>query len=209
MKKLLLRPRSIAGAIAWGATSAVVAFLGLVAMDFVVAIYRSSFGPAQQITSVALGSGYSISLEATPAHPWLAEYRQSVKVYGGAPREGGLLGSIEIPANTGGRVRIGVLVPALSRGADVILVDRYFASRINLATRQISDASSFDSKGAIPLGIISGESFPVKFIPCAVWHLLSSEEQTEIIRPDERMRGFCDSAAAEYVHEPASSGSGR
>ena len=194
MKQLLLRPRSIAGATAWGTMAAFIVFLGLLFADFIVSAYRSSFGPARQIDSIAVGAGYSISLDATPAHPWLAEYQQTVGIYGGGPRDGALLGRVEIPMNTGGRVRIAVLVPTGSNRAEVVLADRYVTTRIDLATQKLKDQNSWRDPGLLPIGIISGESYPVKFIPCVLWPLLSAEEQKEIMRPDDELRGFCDVA---------------
>jgi len=194
MKEFLLRPRSIAGAAIWGSATALVVFFGLVFADLIVSAYRNNFGPARQIDAIAVGSGYSISLDATPAHPWLAEYDQSIGIYGGDPRGGKLLGRVEIPMNTGGRVRIGVLIAARSTPAQVVLADRLLNTRIDLSSRTLQDQKSWKDTDLKPIGIISGESYPVKFIPCAVWPFLSTEEQDAIMRPDDQLRGFCDAA---------------
>jgi len=194
MKQFLTRPRSIVGATLWGVIAAVVIFFGLIVADFIVSAYRSNFGPAAQIGAIAVGGGYSISLDATPAHPFLAEYKQSISVYGGDPRNGALLGRVEIPMNTGGRVRIGVLVPTEPNKAEVVLADRYATTRIELSTQKVANLDSWRQPTLRPIGIISGESHPIKFIPCAVWPLLSSREQQTIVGSRDELQGFCEAA---------------
>jgi len=194
MKQFLTRPRSIAGATLWGAITAIVVFFGLFVANFIISAYRSSFGPAAQIDAIAVGGGYSISLDATPAHPFLAEYKQSISVYGGDPRDGALLGRVEIPMNTGGRVRIGVLVPKEPNKADVVLADRYATTRIDLSNQKATDLDSWRHPMLRPIGIISGESHPIKFIPCTVWHLLSPVEQRTIMGSSDELHGFCEAA---------------
>jgi hypothetical protein len=194
MKQFLTRPRSIVGAILWGTITSVVVFFGLIVADFIISAYRSSFGPAAQIDAIAVGGGYSISLDARPAHPFLAEYKQSISVYGSNPRNGTLLGRVEIPMNTGGRVRIGVLVPIEPNKAEVVLADRYATTHIDLSTRKAADLDSWRKPTLRPIGIISGESNPIKFIPCVVWPLLSSGEQQTIMGSRDELQGFCDTA---------------
>lgn len=194
MKQFLIRPRSIVGAALWGAITAVVVFFGLIIADFIMSAYRSSFGPAAQIDAIAVGGGYSISLDATPAHPFLAEYKQFISVYGGNPGNGTLLRRVEIPMNTGGRVRIGVLVPIEPNRAEVVLADRYATTRIELSTQKAGGLDSWRKPTLRPIGIISGESHPIKFIPCVVWPLLSSVEQQAIIGAKDELQGFCEAA---------------
>ena len=104
MKTFLTKPRSIAGTIILDTLTAIAVFFSLVVADFLLSIYRNEFGPARQIDAIASGNGYSISLDATPAHPMLAEYTQSLSIFGGQPRQGSMLGRVELPMNTGGRV---------------------------------------------------------------------------------------------------------
>lgn len=190
----MLRPRSIAGAMTWGTLTALIVFLGLLVSDLVVTAYRRDFGPARQIDAIAVGQGYSISLDATPTHPFLAEYEQSVRIFGGSPRGGALLGRVPIPANTGGRLRLGILVPRETATAEVVLADRSAVTRIDLASRRILSQGSWKDPAFVPLGIISGESNPVKFIPCSVWPHLSKEEQRAILGPDNALQDFCEAA---------------
>lgn len=193
MKDILLRPRSIAGAVAWGAIAACVVFFGLIAADFAWSLYRDSFGPPHRIDAIAVGGGYSININATPAHPFLAEYWQSVAIYGGTPKEGKLLGHVKIPMNTGGRVRIGLLVPRDPSKHEVVLLDRYVTTRIDLIKRvQLSGEPDWRDRTLRPLGWISGESFPVKFVPCAVWSSLPPEERDAILAGSSELLGFCN-----------------
>ncbi len=164
----------------------------ILVVGLISSAYRSNFGPVRQIESIAIGGGYSISLNATPAHPMLAEYKQSITLYGGTPRGGENLGNIEIPMNTGGRIRIGVLVPNNFTTKDVILADRYLTTSVNLMSQKTRNIGSWRDGNLKAIGIISGESYPIKFIPCSVWPLLSSEEQEHILRPGDELEGFCD-----------------
>ncbi len=193
MKQFFLRSRSIAGAIAWGAITAFVVFFGLIIADLIMTAHQKDFGPARQIDAIAVGNGYSISLDATPTHAFLAEYEQSIRVFGGSPRRGGLLGRLLIPANTGGQIRIGVLVPRDKARTEVFLADRYQTTHIDLPSQKAytQPTEPTHDPALLPLGIISGASNPVKFIPCSVWSHLSSEEQKEIIRPGDTLQDFC------------------
>ncbi len=193
MKQFLTKPRSIIGSTLWGIIVAILTFIGILIIDFILSIYKTNFGPARQIESIAVGGGYSISLDATPAHPMLAEYEQSISIYGGGPREGELLGNVEIPMNTGGRVRIGILIPNELKAPEVVLVDRYSTTSINLLTKQSTNVESWRKGNLKPIGIISGESYPIKFIPCSVFPFLSEDEQSHILGTDNEMNGFCDS----------------
>lgn len=193
MKNFLTRQRSFATSIAWGAISALVIFFGLLIADFAVSLFASNFGPTRQIDAVSVGGGYSISIDATPAHPWLAEYKQSISVYGGGPREGKLIGRVDIPMNTGGRIRIGILVPDDQSTHEVVLLDRYATTRINLANLSGKyEEGDWRSKNLKAIGWVSGESYPVKFIPCSVWPLLSVQEREDIIASDKELSSFCD-----------------
>ena len=191
MKEILLKPRSIAGAITWGALSAFFVFVVLIIIDLVISTYTENFGPIQQIQSIAVGNGYSISLDAKPVHPWLAEYEQSITVYGGDPRNGNRLANLEIPTNTGGRVLIGVYVPK-DKSNSVILVDRYSTSIIDLANLKVSPIQNINHEELISLGIISGQSYPIKFIPCSSWPLISLIEKNTIIHEHSEIKGICD-----------------
>jgi hypothetical protein len=193
MKDILLRPRSIAGAVLWGAIAACVVFFGLIVADFAWSLYRASFGPPHRVDAIAVGGGYSINIEATPAHPFLAEYQQSVAIYGGTPREGKLLGHVKIPMNTGGRVRIGILVPRDPSKHEVVLLDRYATTRIDLVKRiQLPGEADWRDRALKPLGWISGESYPVKFLPCTVWSLVPLEERDAILDGGSELLGFCN-----------------
>ena len=193
MKNFLFRQRSIATSVAWGTISALVIFFGLLVADFAVSLITSSFGPTRQVDAVSVGGGYSISIDATPAHPWLAEYKQSVSVYGGGPREGGRMGHVDIPMNTGGRIRIGILVPQGGGTHEVVLLDRYATTRINLANLSgKEEEGGWRGKNLKAIGWVSGESYPIKFIPCSIWPLLSVQERENIIASDKELASFCD-----------------
>ncbi|MDD3519360.1 MAG: hypothetical protein PHQ14_13510 [Chromatiales bacterium] len=195
MRQLLTRSRSIVGATLWGAAVAIVTFVGLLVGDFVLSLHRDHFGPAAQIDAIAVGGGYAISLDATPAHPFLAEYRQSIGVYGSDTSGDSLLGRVEIPTNTGGRVRIGVLVPTEIGRAEVVLADRHAVTGIDLSSRITMALDSWRQPTLMPLGIISGESHPIRFIPCAVWPRLPVEERQAIIDAEDDLQGFCEMTA--------------
>jgi hypothetical protein len=192
MKNILTKPRSIIGATAWGAMVAIVIFVGLIAIDFIASMYRENFGPARQVESIAVGSGYSIAIEATPAHPILAEYEQSLAIYGGTPRRGGLLGRIELPMNTGGKIRVGVLVSNKISSPEIILVDRHANTLIRLAEVQASNIKEWNHLEYKALGIISGSSYPIKFIPCSIWSSLFEEERHEIYPPGYDEKSVCE-----------------
>jgi len=193
MKNFLFYRRSIATSISLGAITALVVFFGLLVADFAVSLYTSNFGPFRQIDAIAVGGGYSISFDATPAHLMLAEYKQSVAIYGGGPRDGALIGRVDIPMNTGGRIRIGILVPQDAGKHEAVLLDRYATTRIDLAKQsQKQEESNWRNMKLKSIGWVSGESYPVKFIPCSVWPLISPQEKDSIIGSDRELRGFCD-----------------
>jgi len=193
MKQLLLRPRSIAGATIWGTLVAFGVFFGLIIANFIWSYVSDDFGPPHLVESVAVGGGYSISIQAKPIHPFLAEYEQVVSIYGGDPRDGNWLGTVEIPTNTGGRVRVGVLVPGESSKHEVVLLDRYAVSRIDLEKRSVSDQrTDWKREGLEAIGWFSGESYPLKFIPCSIWPRLSQEEQQQILDHEKELESFCD-----------------
>ncbi len=137
MKEFLRRPRSIAGAVLCGVLAGLGTFVALLVADYGAYLYSENFGPPHLVESIAVGGGYSITIKAQPAHLFLAEYEQEVSICGGHPRGGDLLGSVEIPMNTGGRVRIGVLVPADESRHEVLLLDRYAVSRIDLLKQTV------------------------------------------------------------------------
>lgn len=187
MSNVLLRPRSIVGATAWGIVTACAVFIGLNIAEFVVFGHRT-----QHLESIAVGDGYSIALDAKPSHLFLAEYEQSIRIYGGDPRGGELLGRVAIPVNPGGRVRIGILVPRQPGNAEIVLADRGETTRIDLATQKVQNQGSWRDADFRPIGIISGESYPLKFIPCSVWWLLTAEERDTIVKPGDELQGFCE-----------------
>ncbi len=151
---------------------------------------------SQVIESIAVGGGYSIALDATPAHPFLAEYEQEVRIYGGEPREGRLLGRVSLPMNSGGRIRIGVLIPDEPWSPTVVLADRHETTAIQLPEQIVASLPTWRDPGLRPLGLISAESSPVKFIPCSAWPFLSVEEQQTIIREGDGLTGFCELGAS-------------
>ena len=193
MGEFLHRPGSIVGPLLWGVLGAVATFVLIFVVDFVWSLYSEDFGPPHLVESIAVGGGYSISIRAQPAHLFLAEYEQEVSIYGGEPRLGDFLGSVRIPMNTGGRVRIGLLVPTDPTRHDVVLHDRDSTSRIDLVKQSVRPESGDLTAGGLrALGWFSGESYPLKFIPCAVWSRLDIEEQQAIARGGDVPDSFCD-----------------
>jgi hypothetical protein len=182
MKSFFLRPRSILGAVLWGAASAILVFAAILIIDFAVSLYRGSFGSTHHLSSVSLGNGFSVDFEATPAHPFLAEYDQKLVVYKNTPRDGDIAGRIEVPMNTGGRVRILLFVPRDPSVRKVALSDRHVTSIIDLESLSaVPGSQALVAAEWIPLGLLSGESPPLKFIPCSLWSRMSNEEKTAIM----------------------------
>lgn len=192
MKEFLKKPRSIIGSTLWGAIVAMVTFVAILVGDLLFSIAIESFGPARQIDSIAVGAGYSISLDAKPIHPFLAEYDQSIRVYGGDYRGGEDLGSIEIPTNTGGRVRIGVLASKNNENKTVILIDRKNTSLLNLVDLTSESIENWPEDDYVPIGLISGESYPVKIFPCSTLRILDEPELESVFSEfGTEYDGFC------------------
>jgi hypothetical protein len=207
MRKFFSQPRSILGAMLWGMAGAIAMFVLLIIGDFAVSLYTGKFGPVKTVEAISVGNGFSIAIKATPAHPWFAEYFQSVRIFGGEPRLGDLLGEVEIPMNTGGRVRIGILIPRTTASQVIGLVDRHSTSWIDLKALALmpSKRPAFEIRDDHPmrivdwnweeyraLGWISGASYPLKFIPCVSWVLLSDDEKQSILENESVFSEFCD-----------------
>lgn len=183
--------------------SAILVSFGFVVANMALQANSKDYGPPYRIGAIAVGHGYSINIDAKPIHPFLAEYDQWVSIYGGHPRVGEHLATLKIPANTGGRVRIGVFVPKDLRKPEIVLLQRHYLTRINLETRSIESKEFLgyeerEKSGAWKdpklrfLGWISGESYPVKFIPCAVWPSLSDEEKRYIVSREATLLDLCE-----------------
>lgn len=181
---------------AWKILTALVIVGALVAADVFVAAARSDIKPARQIDAIAVGHGYSISIDAPAVHPVFAGHESSVAIYGGRSREGRPLARVGVPMNMEGRVSIGVLVPRDRASAEVVLADRLTATRIDLATGTRRSQGLWPDPSLLPLGIVAGETAPVSFIPCPVWLRLSAAERAAIVRPREALEGFCGAATA-------------
>ena len=192
MLQLLFRSRSIATAVLWGLLSGIATFLAMLVMEFAYAIYSESFGSPHRLSAISLGNGYSIDLEATPAHPFLAEYKQEVVVYKNGARSGGLIGRVKIAMNTGGRVRIFLLVPIDSSKKIVAFSDRHDTSVVDLERLEVQELSNaLISSDWMPIGVLSAESPPLKFIPCALWPRLVAEERNSIVREEQNASTAC------------------
>lgn len=183
--------------------SSILMFFGFVVANMAMQANSEDYGPPYRIGAIAVGHGYSINIDAKPIHPFLAEYDQWVSIYGGHPRVGEHLGTLKIPTNTGGRVRIGVFVPKDLRKPEIVLLQRHYLTRINLKTRKIAgkeflgieereQSSAWKDPTLKFLGWISGESSPVKFIPCAVWPSLSDEEKGYIVSGEATLLDLCE-----------------
>jgi len=121
----------------------------------------------EQSGAVAIGNNYSIELLTRTAHPFLAEYDQQLIVYGGTERFGKKLATLDLHMNTGGRTSVEIYT---SGNEAVYLRDRFGTHAIDLATLSVAMLH----KAEMPLestfiGGFSGESYPLKFIPAAIW----------------------------------------
>lgn len=181
---------------AWKVLTALVIVGALVAADVFVADARGDIQPARRIDTIAVGHGYSISIDARVAHPVFDGHESSVAIYGGTSQEGRPRARVGVPMNMEGRVSIGVLVPRDRASAEVVLADRLTATRIDLATGTRRSQALWPDPALLPLGIVAGEAAPVSFIPCQFWLRLSAAERAAIVRPREALEGFCGATAA-------------
>ncbi len=192
MFQFLSRPRSIATSVFWGGLSAIATFVAILVLDFAISVYTQNFGPPHKLSAISLGNGYSIDLEATPAHPFLAEYTQQIVVYKNGARSGGLVGRVKIAMNTGGRVRIFLFVPIDSSKKIVAFGDRNDSSVVDLERLEVQESSSaFISSDWVPIGVLSAESSPLKFIPCALWSRLAADERSSIMAGEQNSSTAC------------------
>lgn len=188
-----------------GTVTAIVAFIGIIFADELAASLRGYYGPPRDVEAIAVGNGYSIALVAYHTHPYLAEYDQFVRVYKNTtPREGEYLGELKVETNTGGRVRIGIFLPADMTKKEVLLLQRYGLTRVHLENQETEYEGSWKpdfSEDDLPhneqfifFGWISGASFPIKFIPCQVWPRLSKAEREAIVGTDGELDRLCTDA---------------
>lgn len=182
---------SILGATLRGAFFTVIVILGLIVGLIIVGFLLSlvtGFSPANRIETIAVGHGYSIALDITPAHPILAEYHRSVVIYGDQSRKAAPIGHIDLPIDPGGNNLIGVLSAVDAANPAVILVDRYTATYIDLLKVTGKTSPDWNPSQFKRLGVMSNHAYPVKFIPCTVWPLLSEAELQHLTR----LRQFCN-----------------
>jgi hypothetical protein len=129
-----------------------------------------------RVEAIAVGKGFSVSLVAQSAHPYLAEYEETLEVYGGSAREGTHLGSLTLPMNTGGRIRV-LLFRKKGQESKILLRDRYADSFVDLSTVTFSDGRGAKDEDFEFIGAFSGQAYPLKFIPAAIWVTLSDAEK--------------------------------
>ncbi len=184
-----------------GAVTALLAFVAIIFADTLFSMSQGYFGTPWEMEAIAVGNGYSISIVAKHIHPYLAEYDQFVRIYGGEPREGDLLGEVQIETNTGGRVRIGVFVPNEPSDTEIILLQRLFLTGVRLDEQKVIKHRAWipefsvddlpDGRSFTFLGWVSASSYPMKFIPCQVWPTLSPEERDAIVGSDKGLDALC------------------
>ena len=192
---------SILAALFIGTFTAVFVFIGILMSDFLLSAWRGYFGTPQHMDAIAVGEGYSVEFIAQHIHPYLAEYDQFLGIYGGAQTGGDYLGRVKIETNTGGRVRIGLFVPKGFGEPELLVLQRYSLSRINLrklTKSRVSDWRSDFSQDDLPqdraytfLGWVSGASYPLKFIPCSIWPKLSQAEREAVIHGNPELDDLC------------------
>lgn len=135
----------------------------------------------------------SIPIEGLQLRYRIVSLKATIVIYNQFSSTSGPVGQIEIPANTGGRIRIGVLVPLDDRKHEVVLVDRNATTQIDLDQQLIQpDPINWQDPSLKPLGWISGESLPVKFVPCAVWSAMPPQEQRQILGDSSEFANFCN-----------------
>ncbi len=186
---LLPRPPS-AAALAWG----VVAALAIWAAAVAAGLATPWFGltAAARLDSVSLGNGYAFRIEASHSHPFLAEYRQRLELFDDSLGRPIRLATIALPANTGGGVRIGVVVPRDPARQELLLIDHVFSSRIDLARRQrIAGVADWSQPGMRSLGWVVGDSRGLIFVPCAVWETVPVATQERILGGSPQLATFC------------------
>jgi len=121
----------------------------------------------EQSGPVAIGNNYSIELLTRTAHPFLAEYDQRLIIYGGTERVGKKLATIDLHTNTGGRTSVEVYADGRET---IYLKDRFGTHAIDLDTLTVTMLFKADlSAESSFIGVFSGESYPLKFIPAAIW----------------------------------------
>jgi len=180
----------------WIGRIALAGILGLaffVLLDFVMWFFPPERGWApwkwESSGPVAVGNNYSIELLTRTAHVFLAEYDQRLVIYGGTPREGEKRGTIDLHMNTGGRTHILLYLTPSQDGDFVILKDRFGTYRVNLGTLRIEEQSGQENPGKnIFIGTMSGEAYPLKFVPSSVWSEVEASKKMDRQRsaPPER-----------------------
>jgi hypothetical protein len=180
MKLFFSKPRTFFKASLWGFLVALVSFLVMAFWYSIWGIFTP--GEPHKLGAVAVGHGYSIDVEALPIHPYLAEYEQKLLVFGGDVRNGGRLGTVLLPTNTGGRVLMELLVPNNPSKAELLIIDRYGTTHIDLRTRvELRIGKKVDESYWQSLGLLSAESVPLKFISCLAWASIAAADKTAIV----------------------------
>jgi hypothetical protein len=124
---------------------------------------------------VAVGGNYSVELLTRTAHVFLAEYDQRLVVFGGTERNGEKKGTVELQMNTGGRTHI-MIYSAISKTSQLVLLkDRFGISRIDLKNmKRESELASESTSNYTFIGTVSGEAYPLKFVPVSIWSEVES-----------------------------------
>lgn len=135
--------------------------------------------------SIAVGDGYSITLQFRQAHPMVAEYHRRVLVFSGSERRGVFNGALQLRMNFGGRTYIMIYrhlnadgrvthlsfsardeAPA-ALGQSIRLNDPDFEAPPREATREY-------------VGLVSGEAYPLKFVsPLILSETLARQKMRE------------------------------
>lgn len=132
-------------------------------------------------------------------HPWLAEYEQKLVIYSGDRNTGQRLGTVDIAENTGGRIRIGVFALKSPTADELVLLQRSIVTIIDLdklsrefVSHRNARVQSILDPDLVMLGWISGQAYPVKFIPCSAWPLMPTNDRYEIIGGEPEWDALCE-----------------
>ncbi len=120
--------------------------------------------------ALAVGDGYSVLLQFRQAHPMVAEYQRRVMVFSGDDRRGGLSGALQLRMNFGGRTYLLVYrhLDAAGKVTHVTFEPRDEAITGVGQSIRLKDPDFErppDATRKEYLGLISGEAYPLKFVP--------------------------------------------
>ncbi len=131
--------------------------------------------------AIGVGDGYSILLQFRQAHPLVAEYHRRVMVFGGTERQGKLLGALQLNMNFGGRTYI-MIYRHLNQQGHVTHITFKARDESRMGSGQTIRLKDPDFENPLKgseseyLGLVSGEAYPLKFVPPSV---ISEEKALE------------------------------